>query len=204
MKTTLFLLLPLLALVAAAFTPDGKKGYQIGDAAADFKLKNVDGKTVSLADFKDAKGAIVVFSCNHCPWVVKYEDRINDLSKKYAKKGFPLVAINSNDVQRQPEDSFDKMVERHKQKKFNFPYVYDQTQQVAMAFGAEKTPHVYVLNKEGDKWVVRYIGAIDDNADPKGVKVKYVEDAIEALTSGKEVAVKETKAIGCTIKWSNS
>ncbi len=126
---------------------------------------------------------------------------MNELAKKYQKKGFPLIAINPNDAQRQPDDSFEKMIERHKQKKFVFPYVHDETQEVARRFGAEKTPHVYVLNKEQGKFVVRYIGAIDDNANAKEVKVKYVEDAIEALLAGKDVPTKETKAIGCTIKW---
>ena len=195
------LLLLALAGAVMAFRPADRKGYSLGDSATDFKLKNVDGKMISLADFKDAKGALVVFSCNHCPWVVKYEDRMNDLAKKYQKKGFPLIAINPNDAQRQPEDSFEKMIERHKEKKFAFPYVYDETQEVARRFGAEKTPHVYVLNREEGKFVVRYIGAIDDTANAKEAKVNSVAEAIEALLVGKEVPTKETKAIGCTIKW---
>ncbi|MCS7085909.1 MAG: thioredoxin family protein [Bacteroidia bacterium] len=180
-------------------------GYKVGDKARSFKLKNVDGKMVSLEDYKDAKGFIVIFSCNHCPYVVKYEDRMNDLNKKYAPKGFPVIAINSNDDVSHPEDSFDKMVERHKDKKFTFPYLRDDTQEIAKAYGAEKTPHVYVLQKSGTDYIVRYIGAIDDNAtNPKAVKEKYVENAVDALLAGKEVKVTETKAVGCSIKWKKS
>jgi len=206
MKKVLFYLIPalLLLLTVAALPRESKKGYAIGDTVEAFKLKNVDGKMVGLSDYKDARGMIVVFSCNHCPWVVKYEDRIKDLNKKFDKKGYPVVAINPNDVQKQPEDSFEKMVERSKKLKFDFPYLYDETQHVAAAFGAEKTPHVYLLNNEKGKMVVRYIGAIDDNPDAKGVKEHYVEAAIQALLDGKEVDVKETKAIGCSIKWSAS
>ena len=179
-----------------------KSGYNVGDKARDFSLKNVDGKMVSLAGLPKAKGAIIIFSCNHCPYVVKYEDRMVALGKKYASKGYPVIAINSNDVTQYPDDSFEKMVERHKKKKYSFAYVFDETQEIAKAYGAEKTPHVYVVNKEGADFVVKYIGAIDDNPnDSKAVKERYVENAVDALLSGKEVPVKSTKAIGCGIKW---
>jgi len=177
-------------------------GYKIGDKVNDFSLKNVDGKMVSLADSKDAKGFIVVFTCNHCPYAKAYEERIMELDKKYSPKGFPVVAINPNDPDIVPDDSFEAMVERAQEKSYTFPYLYDETQEVATAYGATRTPHVFVLERAKDKLVVRYIGAIDNNTeDAEQADKKYVEDAIEALLSGKSVAVTETKAIGCTIKW---
>lgn len=176
-------------------------GYKIGDVATDFSLKNVDGKKVSLKDMKNAKGYIVVFTCNHCPYAVAYEDRIIALDKKYSKKGYPVVAINPNNPAKQPADSFEKMQERAREKKFSFPYLLDEGQKIFPQYGATKTPHVYVLEKTGKGNVVRYIGAIDDNyEDVAAVKNKYVENAVDALLSGKEVPVKETKAIGCSIK----
>ena len=173
-----------------------------GDKAKDFKLKNVDGKMVSLADYKDAKGFIVVFTCNHCPFAKAYESRIIDLDKKYASKGYPVVAINPNDPAIESEDSYDNMVKRAKEKNYPFPYLFDETQENAMAYGATRTPHVYVLSRKGEEFIVEYIGAIDDNADdPSAVKTKYVENAVNELLAGKKVSTASTKAIGCTIKW---
>ncbi|MDO8365993.1 MAG: thioredoxin family protein [Saprospiraceae bacterium] len=177
-------------------------GYKIGDTAQDFNLKNVNGKNVSLAGIKNAKGYIVIFTCNHCPYAKAYEQRIIELHQKYAPLGFSVVAINSNDKDVQPADSFDNMKKLAKQKKYPFPYLYDESQEVAKTFGATRTPHVYVLDKDR---VVRYIGAIDDNSEDPGLaKEKYVGSAVEALLGGQEVAVKETKAIGCGIKWKKS
>ena len=173
--------------------------YKIGDTAKDFNLKNVDGKNVSLSNVKDTKGYIVVFTCNHCPFSVMYEDRIKELDKLYKAKGYPVIAINSNDVKKVPEDSYEEMVKRAKKEKFSFPYLYDESQEVAKAFGATRTPHVFLLDKT---LKVKYIGAIDDDAEnEKKGKTKYVENAINSLLAGKEPEVKETKAIGCTIKW---
>lgn len=189
-------------LMLFSFMPAGEGGYKSGDKAADFKLKNVDGKMVSLADFKDAKGFIVVFTCNHCPFAVKYEDRIIALDKKYKKLGYPVIAINPNDASTVPDDDFDSMKKRAKQKKFTFPYLYDETQEVAKNFGATRTPHIYILQKDGADNIVRYIGAIDDNSDDaSAVREKYVENAVNALIEGKAVSPDLTKAIGCTIKW---
>lgn len=194
---TLFVL-----FIALASFKHGDHGYHIGNEAVDFKLKNVDGKMVSLADMKDAKGYIVVFTCNHCPFSKKYEDRIIALDKKYKKQGYPVVAINSNDPTVSPDDSYEKMQERSKSKKFTFPYLYDETQSIAKTYGATKTPHVYILQKKGSENIVKYIGAIDDNSDDaKAVTAKYVENAVDALVAGKEVTTPQTKAIGCTIKW---
>ncbi len=177
-------------------------GYNVGDKAMDFKLKNVDGKMVSLSDYKDAKGFIVVFTCNHCPFAKAYEGRIMDLNTKYASKGYPVIAINPNDPNVVEEDSYANMQKRAKEKGYTFPYLVDETQDIAHAYGAAHTPHVFVLQKSGSDFVVKYIGAIDDNSDdPSAVKVKYVEDAVNNLIAGKPVSPATTKAIGCSIKW---
>ncbi|MBL0102932.1 MAG: thioredoxin family protein [Bacteroidetes bacterium] len=177
-------------------------GYQVGDEGRDFSLKNIDGKMLSMKDMKDAKGVILVFTCNHCPFSKAYEERIIALDKKYAPLGYPVIAINPNDKTREPEDSFENMQIRAKEKGFSFPYLYDETQEIAQSYGATRTPHVYVLKKEGAKFIVKYIGAIDDNSDePEKVTAKYAENAVDALLANKAVATPETKAIGCGIKW---
>ncbi len=202
MKTIKFLSLFIAAGFMAAFTvANTAAGYKPGDIATDFSLKNVDGKKVSLASIKDAKGYIVVFTCNHCPYAQAYEDRIIALDKKYKKLGYPVVAINPNNPEKQKDDSFAKMQERAKEKKFAFPYLLDEGQKIYPQYGATKTPHVYILQKTAKGNVVKYIGAIDDNyEDETAVKQKYVENAVDALLKNKEVTVKETKAIGCSIK----
>lgn len=182
-----------------AFRPEG---YKVGDKAIDFKLKNIDGKMVSLADYKDAKGFIVVFTCNHCPFAKAYEDRIIALNTKYASKGYPVIAINPNDPTVVPEDDYATMQQRAKAKNYAFPYLVDGTQNIAKTYGATRTPHVFVLQKSGTELMVKYIGAIDDNSDdPSAVKEKYVENAVDALLAGKDVNPSSTKAIGCGIKW---
>ena len=176
------------------------QGYKVGDQVKDFSLKNVDGKMVSMADYKDAKGFIVVFTCNHCPFAMAYEQRIMALDAKYRPLGYPVIAINPNDPAIVPDDSFDNMVSRSKEKGYTFPYVLDETQQVAKAFGATKTPHVYIVSKK--KMTVEYIGAIDNNTDDASkADKKYVELAVDALLAGKTFENKETKAVGCGIKW---
>ncbi|VXB89346.1 Thioredoxin family protein [Flavobacterium sp. 9AF] len=176
-------------------------GYEVGDKATDFKLKNVDDKMVSLIDYKDVKGYIVIFTCNHCPYAVAYEDRIIALDKKYKKLGYPVIAINPNNPEVQEKDSFELMKVRAKEKGFTFPYLFDEGQKIYPQYGATKTPHVYVLQKTKEGNIVKYIGAIDDNHSDEGaVKVKYVENAVDALLKNKEVSVKVTKAIGCSIK----
>jgi peroxiredoxin len=177
-------------------------GYEVGDFATDFKLKNVDGKMVSLSDYKDAKGFIVVFTCNECPYSLLYEDRIIALHNKFADKGYPVIAINANDATKSPDDSYEKIQKRAKSKKFPFPYLFDETQEVTKTYGATNTPHNFVLQKEDGKYKVSYIGAIDDNSrDAANAKRKYIEDAVNALIEGKPVPTTKTKAIGCTIKW---
>lgn len=177
------------------------QGYSVGDEATDFKLKNVDDKVVSLADYKSAKGFIVVFTCNHCPYAVAYEDRIIALDKKYKSLGYPVIAINPNDPAAQPQDGVEQMKTRAKQKGFTFPYLFDEGQKIYPKYGAEKTPHVYILKKTGSKYIVKYIGAIDNNhKNAAEANEKYVEAALNSLLEGKDPAVSKTVAIGCTIK----
>lgn len=195
--------LSLLALIVyiTVFAQSGG-GYKPGSFAEDFKLKNVDGKMVSMSDYPNAKGFIVTFTCNHCPYAIAYEDRIIALNNKYAAKGYPVIAINPNDAKNYPDDSYENMQFRAKNKAFTFPYLYDETQEVAKRYGALRTPHVFVLQKENGKLSVKYIGAIDDNyEDASAVKEKYVEEAVNALLVNKPVKTTSTKAIGCSIKW---
>jgi thiol-disulfide isomerase/thioredoxin len=151
-----------------------------------------------MSSFPKAKGYIIVFTCNHCPYAVMYEDRLNDLAKKYTSKGYQVIAINPNDPAVKPDDSYDKMIVRAKEKSFSFPYLFDEGQKVYPLFGATKTPHVFLLNQ--DK-IVKYIGAIDNNAeDANAVTEFYLENAISALENGKDPNPATTKAIGCSIK----
>jgi peroxiredoxin len=197
MKKLAVISLALIALCSFTIT-----GYNVGDKAIDFKLKNVDGKMVSLADYKTAKGFIVVFTCNHCPYAKAYEDRIIALNAKYASQGYPVIAINPNDPNAIAEDSYATMQQRAKAKSYTFPYLVDSTQSIAHTYGATRTPHVFVLQKSGTDYLVKYIGAIDDNSDDATkVKEKYVENAVDNLMAGKAVDPTSTKAIGCGIKW---
>ncbi len=176
-------------------------GYEIGDKATDFSLKNVDGEMISLADYREASGFIVIFTCNHCPYSVAYEDRIIELDKTYKEKGYPVIAINPNDPELYPTDSYEAMIVRAKEKGFTFPYLFDDGQKIYPQYGATKTPHVFLLNKEDESLIVKYIGAIDNNhADADAVTEKYVAGAVEALLSGKNPDPNFTKAIGCSIK----
>ena len=177
-------------------------GYKVGDKAKNFELKNIDGKMYSLTGDPSVKGAIVIFTCNHCPFSQAYEERIIDLHKEFARKGYPVIAINSNDKDVEPQDSYDEMIKRSAEHQYPFPYLYDETQSVAMAFGAGRTPHVFILKKVGADFFIQYIGAIDDNADdPAAVTRHYVNDAVNALLNNRDVPITFTKAIGCTIKW---
>lgn len=204
MKTIKILSLVTLVVVMSAFTANKlavADGYKVGDVAEDFKLKNVDGKMVSMANYKDAKGFIVTFTCNTCPYAVGYEDRIIALNNKYASLGYPVIAIMPNNPDVQPGDSMEAMKKRAKDKGFTFPYLMDDGQNIYPKYGATKTPHVFILQKTNKGNVVKYIGAIDDNyQDASAVKTKYVENAVDALLKGKEVPQQETKAIGCSIK----
>lgn len=201
MKTlkTLFAVIALVTL--SAFVNKNPTGYKVGDIATDFKLENVNGKMVSLSDYKEAKGFIVIFTCNTCPYAMAYEDRIIELNKKYASKGYPVIAIMPNNTTLKPGDNMDAMRVRAKAKGFTFPYLLDKGQKIYPQYGATKTPHVYVLQKTKKGNQVKYIGAIDDNyEDANAVNTTYVQDAVDALLSGKTIKETETRAIGCSIK----
>lgn len=189
----------LFLLIAAGSTG----GLKVGDKAADFNLKNIDGKYYSLSAIKDAdgktpKGYIVVFTCNTCPYAVAYEDRLIELHNTYAPKGYPVVAIMPNDTEAKPGDSFEAMKKRAKAKNFPFVYLIDEKQEVLPKYGATRTPEIYLLDS---KLTLRYTGAIDDNfQDAESVKNKYVENAIAAIEKGKNPDPGFTKAVGCSIK----
>ncbi len=191
----------LLFITLTSFLGTDRLGYEIGDTAEDFNLKNVDGKMVSLSQFKNTKGFIVIFTCNTCPYSVAYEDRIIALDKKYKPIGYPVIAINPNNPVISKGDSFELMQKRAEEKSFTFPYLFDDGQKVYPKYGATRTPHVFLLNKENSQLKVKYIGAIDNNAqDASGVTEKYVENAVDALLTDKKIDPAITKAIGCGIK----
>jgi peroxiredoxin len=193
------LLLAVIVITAVAFTTKTDTGYTVGDTIEDFSLKNIDDKMVSLSDYDNAKGFIIIFTCNMCPYSVANEDRINALDAKYKSKGFPVIAVNPNDPEASKGDSFEDMKVRASEKDFTFPYLFDEGQKVYPKFGATKTPHVYIVTKKDMK--VQYIGAIDNSSrNPDKVTEKYVENAVDALLAGKKIEKTETRAIGCSIK----
>jgi peroxiredoxin len=188
----------LLTLFGVAFLLNGRtepKELNIGDKAPGFELENFDGKTVSLDSYDNSKGYIVIFTCNNCPYAKAYQDRIAELQNMYSSKGFPVIAINTSDPS-------EEIAARAKEENYPFPYLHDDTQEVTRSYGATRTPHVFVLDKDR---TVAYIGAIDNNyKDASKADKHYVKDAVDALLNDQEVEVKNTKAIGCTIKWKNS
>jgi peroxiredoxin len=200
MKAIKLIVLVCLVALTAAFTlktDDG--GYKVGDKIEDFSLKNIDGKMVSLSDYDKAKGFIIIFTCNTCPYSIANEDRIIALDAKYKKQGFPVISINPNDPVVVPTDSFEKMKVRADEKGFTFPYLFDEGQKVYPKFGATKTPHIYIVTAKDMK--VQYIGAIDNSSrNEDNVTEKYAENAINALLKGEKVEKTETRAIGCSIK----
>jgi peroxiredoxin len=203
MKKT-FLLFALLVTAAASQAqnkPAEYKGLKPGDYVEDFNLKNVDGRMVSMNMFSNMKGFIVIFTCNHCPYSVAYEDRINELNKKYLSQGYMVIAVNPNDPEVQPADSYEAMQVRAKEKSYSFPYLFDEGQKVLATYGAQRTPHAYVLSRDKKGYKVEYVGAIDDNhEDAKAVTKPYIENAVDALLKGKTPDVTFTKAIGCSVK----
>lgn len=177
------------------------KTLKAGETAPDFKLKNVDNKDISFESYPKAKGFIVVFTCNTCPYAKAYEQRIIDLDKKFKPEGYPVIAINPNDPEASKADTFDKMQDLAKEKKYAFPYLFDQGQVVTDQYGAKHTPHLFVVSKTAKGTVVEYTGAIDN--DPEGTKTektKYVEEVITSLKNNQKPAITETKEIGCTVK----
>lgn len=198
------LLVAVMLITAGISSP--KAGVEVGDTAPDFSLKSVDGKMVSLGANKNVKGYILVFTCNTCPYSVMYEDRIIALHNKYAEQGYPVLAIQPNNPEKSPGDSFAKMKERANDKSFPFPYAIDnESQETTAAYGATNTPHVYVLQKQSNSsFKVAYIGAIDNNSrNPQAATKRYVESAVDALLAGSGIETTSTKAIGCTIKWAD-
>lgn len=202
MKSFKTILVLIVISIISAFTYKANSdGYKIGDTATDFKLKNIDNKMVSMTDYTNAKGFIVIFTCNHCPYSVAYEDRIVELDKKYKTKGYPVIAINPNNPEVSKGDDFVSMQNRAKEKGFTFPYLFDEGQKIYPLYGATRTPHVFILKKENKALKVAYIGAIDNNySDAKAADVKYVENAVEELLKGSKITLNSTKAIGCSIK----
>lgn len=200
-KLKISLVLIVFTLITAFGLKSTSEGYKIGDKATDFSLKNIDNKMVSMANYHDAKGFIIIFTCNTCPYSVAYEDRINELDKKYKEKGYPVIAINPNNPAVKKGDDFSDMQVRAKEKGFTFPYLFDDGQNIYPQYGATRTPHVFLLNKENENLIVEYIGAIDNNSqDANAVTEKYAENAVDALLEGKKPALTNTKAIGCSIK----
>ena len=175
------------------------KKLEIGQRAPEFCLPGVDGKDHALSQYKDKKVVVVMFTCNHCPYVQAYEDRLIAIHRDFAGKGVQLIAINANDAAGYPEDGFDNMVRRAQKKSYNFPYLRDETQRTARAYGAEYTPEAFVLNSRGE---LRYVGRVDDNwQHPDKAKSHDLRDAIEAVLAHKKLENPVTHAIGCTIKW---
>lgn len=167
--------------------------------AADFALKAVDGKIYSLKDFSDKKALIIIFTCNHCPYVQAYEDRIIALQKDYAAQAVQIVAINSNDSAQYSQDSFESMVQRSAEKSFNFPYLHDADQSVARAYGATHTPHIFLFDSFG---ILRYTGKIDDDwKNPSNVRRQFLREALDSVLADQTPLQTQTYAIGCSIKW---
>lgn len=176
---------------------------ELGKPAPDFDLAGTDGRRYSLASFGDARILVIDFTCNHCPYVIGSEDRVIAFVRKYAPLGVKLVAINSNEQIDHPTDSFEHMVQRAKEKSFPFPYLRDESQAAATAYGALRTPHYYALDKDGTgSWRLRYTGRMDDNPRNPGKETTHeLADAVDALLAGKKPPVELTNPIGCNVKW---
>lgn len=171
----------------------------IGDKIIDFKLPGTDGKSYSLEDFKDKKAVVVIFTCNHCPYVLAWEDRMINIGNEFKDKNVGFMLICSNDAEKYPADSFEKMKERSEIKNYPFPYLHDENQKTASEYGAKRTPEIFLFDS-----VQRlvYHGAVDDNyEEPEKVKSHYLKDALFAVLSRESVSIQETPPIGCTIKW---
>lgn len=186
--------------MALTFSP----APELGTKAPEFDLPGVDGRSYSLESFKDSRALVVVFMCNHCPYVVAVQDRINAIAREYDPKGVALIGINSNDPIRYPEDDFDSMKKRASEQGYVFPYVQDLSQSVARAYGAVCTPDPFVYERVGSEFLLRYRGRIDDNwKDEKQVKNRELAAALDAILSGAPVDPRSNSAMGCSIKWRN-
>jgi peroxiredoxin len=175
-------------------------GLSIGEKApsTSVKMKNVDGREVSIAEVAGKEGTLVIFSCNHCPFVKAWEGRIASIGNAAKGKGIGVIVINSNDPSAYPEDGFAEMQKRAQQLGLTFPYVVDATSDVARAYGATKTPEAFLFDKDGK---LVYHGAVDDSKEADKVTQHYLQDAIDGLVGGKEIATKDTKFVGCSIKF---
>ncbi len=172
---------------------------KIGSTAPDFNLEGIDGKHYSLNSFADKNALIIIFSCNHCPYVQAYEGRIKQIQEDYSSKRVSVVAINSNEDLNYPDDSFENMKKRAAEQKFNFLYLRDEDQTVARAYDATHTPEIFLFDKNRK---LAFHGKIDDNwQEPDKVQNHYLKNALDELLAGKEISVPETFTIGCTIKW---
>lgn len=178
--------------------PPGLTELEIGKAAPEFSLPGTDGKTYAYKDVAGEKGTLVVFTCNHCPYAVAYQKRIIDMTAKYKPQGVGVVAISSNDVKSYPDDSFEMMKVRADSMKYNFPYLYDESQAVALKYGPKVTPHIFLFDAKG---TLVYRGRIDDSAKENEVKKRELTEALDALVGGKEIPTTATTAFGCSIKW---
>lgn len=172
---------------------------KIGKTVNDFDLKNIDNSHVSLSNYKDAKGFIIVFTCNHCPFAKLYPKRLNDLNTKYKALGVPLLAINSMDTLIYEEESFELMQKKAEVEKLNFPYLFDAMQSVGKNFGAEHTPQAYVIWKQNNTWVIKYSGAVDDNGEHPEKATSFIGNAVDELLNNKPVSKPETQSFGCRI-----
>tara|TARA_B100001750_G_C15518290_1_gene609179 strand:+ start:4190 stop:4720 length:531 start_codon:yes stop_codon:yes gene_type:complete len=171
----------------------------IGEQSVEFQLPGVDGNNYSLADYSNKSAVVVIFSCNHCPYVQAWEERIIQIQKDFESNGVQLLVISANDAEQYPDDGFPAMKERAKAKGFNFPYLFDESQEIAKAYGAERTPEVFVFDSNQ---TLQYHGTIDDNYEnPEAVTKTYLRDAIDAIAEGNKPAVNQTDPVGCTIKW---
>ena len=194
---SLYAALPALAL-AVSFAPAGEE-LAIGAKGPGFTLKGTDGAMHALQEVAGPKGTAVIFTCNECPYSKGYEDRLIALARDYDPKGIGFVAINANDPKIVPGDGFDFMVQRAEEKGFPYPYLYDETQAIAAAYGAKVTPHVFLLDAKG---TLVYRGRVDDNLDLKKVSKNDFRKALEAVVGGQSIPVAETKPFGCGVKWS--
>lgn len=184
------------------FRTSAMVAYKIGDEVKDFSLRSINGKLYSFSSFPSAKGFIIVFTSNYCPFSKSYEDRLIAIDKKYTLKSYPLIAINPNDAEAYEEDKLENIQSRAKEKGFIFPILRDEKQAIAKTFGALRMPHVFVVKKEGFKYILKYSGAIDDNPqDASGVTKNYLEDVVQSLSENKPVIIEQTKPIGCAIRW---
>ena len=170
----------------------------LGTIAPAFDLPGTDGSNHSLDSLSAGQATVIVFTCNHCPYAKAWEDRILDIGRDYSGRGVGVAAISANNAAEYPDDSFDEMKARAEAKNYSIPYLYDESQAVARAYGAERTPEVFVFDSDRN---LRYHGLVDDDQDESKVNNRYLRDAIDAILAGRNPATTDTEAVGCTIKW---